>query len=57
MGETGYRRGFHCTLLEDGLLKAVKITPGDVTPFTLEFREPSKAEQLEKPKLAWVRIA
>lgn len=55
-GEAGFRRGFHYTLLEEGLLKAAGLSPGTIALFTLEPRKPTEAEKAEKPKLAWVKL-
>lgn len=56
-GEIGFRRGFHYMLLDAGLLGAARVPVGEIASFTLITRAPTPAELLEKPELAWARLA
>ncbi|MBI1853440.1 MAG: MmcQ/YjbR family DNA-binding protein [Planctomycetes bacterium] len=56
-GEIGFRRRVHYTLLDDDLLGAAKLQPGDSADVVMQPRPPRSDEKGAPPRLACVRRA
>jgi hypothetical protein len=56
-GEIGYRRRVHYTCLDEELMRAAKLAPGDPVEVTITPREPGEADLEADARMAWTRRA